>query len=139
MNTFERQVKLANKEVELFVGYCDIILHKKLKYTFDDDITDVEDNKLWSVNFDGVSIVSNKDFNEFEVGHEVWYPGNYYEPDSSDYTEDSKHPTLREAMWEVLKIWLQFDYNNFLESQWAEECINETEEGYEDKDKDSII
>jgi len=123
-----RNINFANKEVELFVGYCDVALHKKLNYSSLSDITDADENELWGVNFDGVGIISNKDFTEFEVGHEVYYPGNYYEPESVDYTEDGKYPTLREALWAVLTVWLKFDYNNFLESQWAEECVGKLEE-----------
>jgi len=122
-----RNINLANKEVELFVGYCDILLKKKLNHT-SLGVTDADGNKFWDVNFDGVGIIANEDFNEFEVGHEVYYPGNYYEPESSDYAEDGKYSTLREALWAVLTIWLKYDYNNFLESQWAEECAGELEE-----------
>ena len=126
MNTVDR----LNKEVELFVGFLEHKLKKTFTYKSLGDITDLDGNELWDVHFesDEIGIISNKDLTEFEVGHVVHYPGNYYEPDDSDYREVAKYPTIQEALWKVLELSLSWEYTNFLESQWAEECINEMED-----------
>lgn len=129
MNTLEGENISNEKRIGLFQGYCETILKKKLSYTHMDDLYDACGNNLWAIDFEGVGIIADSNLKEFEVGHEIYYPGSYYEPDSSDYQEDGKYKTLDEALWKVLEINLKYDYNNWCESQWAEEFI---EEGYED-------
>lgn len=125
----ERSIEYANKECEIFVGYCDNILHKKLNHEPLNYIDDLD--SPWGVNFDGVTIIANKDFTEFEVGHEVYDPGDYWNPPESDYAEYSKHERLHDALLDILILWLKFDHKNWTETQWVSECISEMDEGYE--------
>jgi hypothetical protein len=120
-----RTIKYLNKEVELFVEFYAHKCKVNLTYKNIDDVTDVNDNQLWGIQFDGISIISNDTLDEFEVGHEVCIPGNYYEPDSSDYSEYSTHDNIHDALFDVVKLYWEWEYKNFLEYQWAEECVNE--------------
>jgi hypothetical protein len=50
------------------------------------------------------------------------------EPETREYVEFSKHKGIQDALFDVVKLYWQWDYKNFLESQWAEECVAEMEE-----------
>ena len=124
--SLQRNIKCSTKECEVFAGYCETVLHKKLKY---EPLNNVEDfDSPWGMDFDGVTVVANEDFTEFEVGHEQYHPGTYWNPPETDYVEYSRHKTINNALWDVLTLWLKFDYSNWQESQWAEECYGELEE-----------
>lgn len=112
----QRLLNFCNKEVEVFTSYCETVLHKKLKYEPLSYISDLD--SPWGMNFDGVTVFANEDFTEFEVGHEHYDPGTYWNPPETDYIEYSKHERLFNALWDVLVLWLKNDYQNWQESQW---------------------
>ena len=124
----ERTIKYLNKGVELFTHFYANKCKVNLSYKELDDVTDNNHNKLWAVEFDGITIISNADLDEFEVGYESYIPGSYWEPESGDYCEYSKHDNINDALFDVVKLFLQWEYSNFLESQWAEECIGELDD-----------
>lgn len=125
----ERTIKYLNKEVELFTHFYEKKCNVKLKYTLNNhSYSDVDDNLLWAIEFDSITIISNADLDEFEVGYESYIPGSYWEPESGDYCEYSKHDNINDALFDVVKLFLQWEYKNFLESQWAEECIGELDD-----------
>ena len=126
METLDRQVKFANKEVEVFLQFVETNLKQKINM-FPNDIVDDFDSP-WGKCFDGITIMANQDFTEFEVGHETYDNGSYWEPPSSDYVEHSKHRLLETALLTMLSLWVGMSYRNFKESQWAEECCGELEE-----------
>lgn len=126
METLERQIKFADKEVEVFLQFVETHLKQKIN-TFPNDIVDAFDSP-WGKNFDGITIMANQDFTEFEVGYEPYDNGSYWEPPSSDYVEHSKHRLLEPALLTMLSLWVGMSYRNFKESQWAEECCAELEE-----------
>ena len=122
----QRIIEFNNKEVAVFVEYCKSLNQElkpeELQYLADFD-------SPWGVNFGGVTVFSNEDFTEYEVGYEVYETGSYWEPPFSDYVEYSKHTRLHQALWDVLKLWLQYDYQRWQESQYAEEFVLELEDG----------
>jgi hypothetical protein len=121
----ERTIKYLNKEVELFTYFYAHKCKVSLTYKELDDVEDNNSNKLWAIEFDSITIISNADMDEFEVGYESYIPGSYWEPESGDYLEYSKHDNINDALFDVVKIMLDWEYHNFLESQYAEECIGE--------------
>ena len=124
----DRTIKYLNKEVELFVKFYSQKCGVNLTYNHDDGFTDKDDNKLWAIEFDGVTVISNDTLDEFEVGYESYIPGSYWEPESGDYVEFSKHKSIQDALFDVVKLYWQWEYRNFLESQWAGEVVAELEE-----------
>lgn len=121
-----RILKYCDREVKVFLEYCKEILKKELK---PEELVYLADmDSPWGLNFGGVTVYANEDFSEYEVGYEVYEPGSYWEPPFSDYCEYSKHKNLNNALWDVLKLWLQYDYRNWQESQYAEELVAELEE-----------
>jgi hypothetical protein len=126
MKTQERQIKFANKEVEVFLQFVETHLKQKINTVPNEFYQDMDG--YWGMNFDGITIMANEDFTEFEVGYETYDNGGYWEPPSLDYTEHSKHKTLELALLAMLSLWVGMSYRNFKESQWAEECVGELEE-----------
>jgi hypothetical protein len=132
-----RMYNRLDKECELFQQFYQDMLKKNLPYTIMEDVFDADGNKLWGVDFGGVYITSNVSFTTFEVGHDTYTQGsNYLDPeDDCDYSEYSKHSCYQRALFDVMKLMMEFEYKNFLESQWAEECVAELEDikenGYE--------
>jgi hypothetical protein len=122
----QRMLNFSNKKVEVFVKYCEVALDKKLTYNELSYLSDLD--SPWGLNFDGVTVVADEDFNEFEVGYEKYNPGGRWEPPDVEYVTDSTYKELDEALWRVLVVWLQHDYRGWLESQWVEECVTELED-----------
>jgi hypothetical protein len=114
----ERIIKYLNKEVELFVNYVNEFL--KLKFTLDPEPFDNEGESPWVIMFDDVYICANETFDKFEVGYGTYDPGSWEE---SPYVEYSTHEKIQDALFDVVKIYIQWDYKNFLESQWVGECV----------------
>jgi len=119
-----RTIKYLNKEVEIFSNYVNEVL--KLKFNLDP--TPFDNGGIWGVEFDDVYICANEDLDKFEVGYGTCDSGSYWEPPSGDYVEYSNHEKIQDALFDVLKIYMEWDYRNYLESQWVEECVGE---GYE--------
>jgi|TARA_R110002110_G_scaffold184875_2_gene391763 hypothetical protein len=117
-----KQIKFANKEVEVFLQFVKTKLGQEISM-FPIELDDFE--VPWGKNFDGITIMANEDFNEFEVGYEVYEGGSYWEPSTTDYAEHSKHKTLELALLAMLSLWVGMSYRNFQESQWAEESVAE--------------
>lgn len=89
-----------------------------------DWISDVD--SPWGRIFDGITILANEDFTEYEVGYEIWDNGSRWEPPSSDYKEDSKHKDIHSAVWRVVVLWMQDHFQNWrmesqMESLWLED------------------
>jgi hypothetical protein len=126
MDNLERQIKFANKEVEVFLKFVESNLKQKISVFPNEFYQDMDG--YWGMNFDGITIMANEDFTEFEVGHEAYDSGSYLEPPTTDYVEHSKHKTLELALLAMLSLWVGMSYRNFRESQWAEECVGELEE-----------
>ena len=118
-----KQIKFANKEVEVFLQFVETNLKQKISLSPTFDLDDFE--VPWVNSFDGITIMANEDFNEFEVGYEVYEGGSYWEPSTTDYAEHSKHKTLELALLAMLSLWVGMSYRNFQESQWAEESVAE--------------
>jgi hypothetical protein len=108
----KRTIKYLNKEVELFSNYVNEIL--KLKFKLDPTPFD---DVYWGVEFDDVYIGSNETLNKFEVGYRTCDSGSYWEPPSGDYVEYSIREKIQDALFDVLKIYMEWDYRNYLESQ----------------------
>lgn len=121
-----RIIKHLNKEVELFVNYVNEVL--KLKYNLDPKPFDNDGDSVWGIEFEDIYICANKDLNEFEVGYGTYTPGSYWEPASGDYVIYTNRNNIQDALFDVLKIFMEWDYKGYLESQWAEECVAELEE-----------
>lgn len=103
----ERLLEFANKELLLNIS------SEPLDWACDMD-------SPWGLNFGGVTLFANEDFTEYEVGHETYDSGSYWEPPSSDYAKDSTHKDFTSAMWAVINLWVQYRYQNWAESRMAE-------------------
>jgi hypothetical protein len=121
----EPLIKRLNKELELLSCFYSKKLGMNLNYKHSDDFSDNDGNVLWAVEFDSITIIANNSLDEFEVGYESFIPGSYWEPESGDYVEYSKNTNIKDAFFSVVRLYLEWEYENFLESQWAEECIAE--------------
>ena len=123
----EKHIKFADKEVEVFLQFIKTVYGKTISI-FPSEGEDFD--SPWSKNFDGIIIIADDNMREFEVGHEVYEHGGYMEPSTTDYAEHSKHKDLSSALLTMFMLWFAIDYRNFQESQWAEECVLEMDEGY---------
>ena len=122
----ERAIKYLNKEVELFSYYVNDVL--KVGFTMDPKPFDMDGESVWGVEFDDIYICANETLDKFEVGYGTYDPGSYWEPPSGDYVEYSNRDNIQDALFDVLKIYINWSYKGFLESQWAEECVTELKE-----------
>jgi hypothetical protein len=122
----ERVIKYLNKEVELFVNYVNEVL--KMKFHLDPEPFDYEGTSPWGIMFDDIYIAANEDLDKFEVGYGTYDPGGYWKPPSGDYVEYSNRKKIQDALFDALKIYMEWDYRGYLESQWAAEVVSELEE-----------
>lgn len=122
MKTLEKRIKFADKEVEVFLKFVESQLKQRIN-TFPNKFYQDMDG-YWGMNFDGITIMANNDFTEFEVGYELYDSGG----SPTDYAEHSKHKTLELALLAMLSLWVGMSYRSFQESQWAEECVAELDE-----------
>ena len=110
-----KQIKFANKEVEVFLQIVKTKLGQEISMFL--NLTPSSRSRMTQP--------AIEDFNEFEVGYEVYEGGSYWEPSTTDYAEHSKHKTLELALLAMLSLWVGMSYRNFQESQWAEESVAE--------------
>jgi hypothetical protein len=119
-----RNTKFCNTILDSFITFIKTegteLTYKTPKYLHDWDAP-------WGVDFGGVTLFTDKDFNEFEVGYESYDSGSYWEPPSTDYLEHSKHKSLTDALFAAYGVLLKDEYHRWNEASMDRAFRYETE------------
>jgi len=120
-----RNIKFCNSILDSFIAFLKT-KGTELTYKTPDYFTDW--NSPWMVDFGGVSVIADEDFNTFEVGCESHDSGSYWEPPSADYVEHSNHKSLTNALFAAYGALLKDEFQRWNESSMDKAFRYEVEE-----------
>jgi hypothetical protein len=120
-----RNTKFCNTILDSFIKFLKT-KGTELTYKIPEYITDLD--SPWGIEFDGVSVMTDKDFNEFEVGYESHDSGSYWEPPSTDYVEHFNHKSLTNALFAAYSLLLKDEFHRWNEASMDKAFRYEVEE-----------